>query len=205
MPPAKTSRRRGAFGLVGTGLQIGHALVAVSTTAFGLFVLVQLSPARRDVGRWEHAILAVVIGTVSLHIVLMLATAAWSWLAARGQRRVSSLWAWLGYFIPVAGLWLPAQTLHGLVTAAGPGNGRLGGLVVAWGIARGLATPSTSLLVILLLFGFRNELPAQGGLLVGYWIVTIAAANLLSLFMIGQVHHRLTAAAIDERHAEVFA
>jgi hypothetical protein len=205
MRPQAPSRRGGAFSLVSTVLQIGHALVAVPTIAFGLFVLVQLSPARHDVGRWEHPILVVVIGTVCLHIVLMLATAVWSWLAARGQKRVSALWAWLGYLIPVAGLWLPPQTLHGLVTAAGPDNGHLRGLVVAWGIARGLATPSVTLLVLFLLFGLRSEFPAQGGLIVGYWIIAIAADNLLSLVMIGQMRRHLAINAINERHAEVFA
>lgn len=200
-----TFRRNNAFNLVSTGLQIGHGLVVLPTLAFGLLILIQLSPARLDVSRWEYPMKAAVIGTLCLHGVLMMATAAWSGLAARGQRRVSPLWAWLGYFIPVVGLWLPVRALHAVVNAAGPGTGRLRRLVVAWGIARGLATPSATLLVLFLLFGLRKEIPAAAGLLVGYWTVTIAATNLLSLFMIGQVQRHLATTAIDERHAEVFA
>ncbi len=201
---AKT-KRRWAFGAVSTGLQIGHATVAAATIGFGLLVLVQVSPARLDLSAGRNIALVAVIAGLCLHGLLMLATPVWAWLAARTQTQVSRLWAWLGYLVPLASYWLPAQTLRGLVGSADTDGARLRTQILLWGVARGLAAPSAFVAVGYAVYkSGLTGLPA-GWVVVGYMIVTIAAANLLSLLTIGQMHRHLAANAVEARHAEVFS
>ena len=201
---AKT-KRRSAFGAVGTGLQIGHGLVAVATVGVGLLVVVQLSPAHRTLGRWDTTQLGMgVLAIFVLHILLMLTTPLWHWLAVRTQTKVSRLWAWLGYFIPLASYWLPARNLSQLIDGSTPETATLRTLVLAWGVTRSLAAP---LVVAAIIYGLYKLGPTSNitaGLAVAYTLLIITAANLLSLLTIGRMQRHFATAAVDERHAEIF-
>ncbi len=204
-PASATPKRRRAFGAVGTGLMVGHAVVAVATIAFSVLAIVQFSAARVDLGHWRLGLMVVVLAIPATHLVLMtLVMPVWSGLAARTQTGVSRLWAWLGYFIPVAGYWLPGQTLRALAAGADPEAPRRRALILAWTVARGVAAPSATIGVALAIS--RTTLPSheQGMVMVTYWIIAYFAANLLSLLMIAQMRQHFATGAVEASHAEVF-
>ncbi len=201
---AKTEQRR-AFGAVSTGLMVGHGLVAVSALAAGLLILIMESPIRLNLNHLTRPLEIAIFCLPGLHVLLMLITPLWSWLAARTQTRVSRLWAWLGYLIPLASYWLPAQTLRRLAEGADPEAARRKTLILAWGVARGLAAPSffVGLVLVMAKMGLNNTL--SGWTVIIYLIVIMFAANLLSLLVISQMGRYLNRAVVDERHAEVFS
>ncbi len=55
---------------------------------------------------------------------------------------VSPTWAWAGFFVPVASLWLPGRTALALARTSGPRNSLLDGLCLVWAVARWLNCPS---------------------------------------------------------------
>lgn len=198
------TRRPWVFGAVTVVMQVGHSLVAIATLVIGLLILIQFTPARLMIDRQEPWFGFGVIGIALLHILLMLATPLWHWLAARTQTRVSRLWAWLGYFIPFASYWLPARNLRELVGAA-PEAARLRTLILAWGIARSLAAPVVMTAVVYGLYRLAPHSDITAFLAVAYVPLSLIAANLLSLFVTGQVSRHLATHVIDERHAEIFS
>jgi len=62
---------------------------------------------------------------------------------------ISPSWAWAGFFVPVASLWHPVRALSALARASGQRGGVLGGLALAWGVARWLTCPSGAVFVFL--------------------------------------------------------
>ena len=62
---------------------------------------------------------------------------------------ISPAWAWAGFFVPVASLWSPVRALSALARAGGQPGGVLGGLALAWGVARWLTCPSGAVFVFL--------------------------------------------------------
>ena len=207
MSPASVKPRRPwAFGAVSTGLMVGHGLVTVATAAFGLLVVVQFSVLRTDLTPWRSPLLAVVIIIPATHFVLMtLIMPLWSGLAARTQMGVSRLWAWLGYFIPLGGYWLPGQTLRALAAGTDADATQRRRLILAWTVARGLAAPSAWLAAAVAISRTGLSSHDMGTAMVTYWLVTLFAANLLSLLVIAQMRHHLATGATDARHAEVFS
>ncbi len=143
---ASMKGRRDVFGVVCTALQVGYTVVAVAIVGVAALVAIEESPVRFDFGHWAQPVLWAIAAVPILHFLLLPATALWSGMAAHAQSRVSSLWAWLGYFIPVAGYWLPLRTLQGLVTGSDRPDVHLRALILAWGMARNLASPSVSIL-----------------------------------------------------------
>jgi len=200
---AKT-KRRWAFGAVSVALQIGHGLVAIATVAIGLLVLVQFSPARIALAHWSTWLGSSVAAIFGLHLLLMLATPLWHRLGARTQTRVSRLWAWLGYFIPLASYWLPARSLGELADGSAPETTTLRRLILAWGVTRSLAAPVVVIAVVYGLYRLGPTSNVTAGIAVTYTLLIVIAANLLSLLTVGRVYRHLTTTAIDERHAEVF-
>ncbi len=198
--------RHRALDIVTVGLQIGHGLVALAAVTDGVVVLLALSPAHMrfamtPTGRWlSPGVLAI----VALHIPLMLATPVWAWLAARTQTQVSRLWAWLGYLIPVASYWLPARTLTEMAAGAVTDAEPLRRLILAWGVSRTLATPEIMLAVVYGLYCVDRLGHVTAYIALAYMFISVIAANLLSLIVIGQMRRHLATHTIDERRAEVF-
>ena len=120
------------------------------------------------------------------------------------QTKASRLWAWLGYVIPLAGYWFPAHNLRQLVDGAAPDATRLRTLILAWGIARNLASPLVVIIVVYGLYRLGPTSNVTAGIAAVYMLLSFIAANLLSLIMISQVRRYLDTGAVDERHAEVF-
>ena len=206
MSPASIKPRgRGAFGAVSVTLQIGHSLVTVATIALGLAILVQLSPARLPLVRWTGLAGTCALAILALHSLLMLATPLWHWLAARGQTRVSRLWAWLGYFIPLASYGLPARNLSRLIEGSAEDIAALKTLVLAWGVVRSLAAPLVVAGVVYGLYRLGPTSNVTAGMAVAYMVVIVATANVLSLLTVSRVHRRLATTEIDERHAAAFS
>lgn len=193
------------FGMVSTALQIGHSIIAVATLAIAGLVAIQLSPLRLNFGPAVSGIAWTIAAVPIVHFLLLVATAVWSGLAARGQTKVSKLWAWLGYFIPVTSYWLPILTLRGLVSTTTDAEIRLRRLILAWGLARGLSAPSALLLVFVACYQFGLPPGWAPPVIVSYIGVTVLAANLVSLFLIGRMRDYLATSAVTARHAEVFA
>ncbi len=197
--------RHRALGAVTLALQTGHALVALATVAAGTIAILIMSPAHLRLGPLGQWVIGGVLATVTLHVLLMLATPAWAWLATRTQTRVSRLWAWLGYLIPVASYWLPARTLNELAEGKSPEAEALRKLVPAWGIMRGLTTPEVMAVIVYGLYRLDHKGDVTAYVALAYVILAAGGANLLSLVMLGQVRHYLVTTAIDERASEVFA
>ena len=196
------TRRPWAFGAVSTALMIGHALVVTAALALGAVIAVARSPMGMPLGWWHRFFGISLIVVLCLHFILVLAAPLWSWLAARTQTRVSRLWAWLGYFIPAASLWLPAQTLRALAADA---DEHLRLLVLGWGLARGMAALIVAAPIVYGLYRLGPTSNVTAGLALAYMFLSVIAANLLSLLMIGRMRLYLATAAVDTRHAEVFA
>lgn len=192
-----------AFDAVSRGLMVGHALVVLAiVVGVLLFVPRHILPGLG----WKHWDQPLVWWSVAgLHYLLMLVTPLWSWLAARTQTRVSRLWAWLGYFIPLASYWLPAQTLRGLINTARPQNARLRWQILQWIVARDLAGPFAFVVAVMNLSTYNIERPEPFDFSAVYidMVATGFAANLLSFMVIGGVHRSLTRTETDS--AKVFA
>ena len=205
-----TMQRRRFFDGVSTALVIGHAVAAVGALAGGVLILVEESPLKVSLGMVTRPVEIGLYSLLALHALLMLAMPLWSGLAARGQAGVSRLWAWLGYFIPLASYWLPAQTLQRLAMprladGADAEAPRRRMLIVAWGVARGVASPSFFVALVLVMLKMGTDSGMSGWIVIIYIFVAIFAANFLSLLMISQMRRHLLAATVDERHAEVFS
>jgi hypothetical protein len=202
--PSSRPKRRWAFGAVSTALMTGHAVVVAGALGTGLIALIQSSPMRRDLHRLSQPLMIAVLCAPCLHLVLMLVTPLWSWLAARTRTRVSRLWAWLGYFIPLASYWLPAHTLNQLAEGADPEAPRRRTLILAWGIARGLAAPSFFVGFVALLMNLHLGSDKEGWAIIIYVLIVLVVSNLVALLTIAQMRRQLATGATDESHAEVF-
>ena len=199
------AKRRWAFDAVSTGLMAGHGIVLLAALGFGLLIWIEFTPVRLNLGRWRDLYADGMAATPGLHLLLMWIMPVWSWLAARTQTQVSRLWAWLGYLIPIAGFWLPVQTLRRLAHGADPEAARLRILIVAWGVARGVSTLSAFIAMMYVIYKSGLTQRAAAIPAVIYLVVTISAAHLLSLLVISGMRRYLASTAIDTRHAEIFA
>ncbi len=77
-------------------------------------------------------------------------------------------------------------------------------MILAWGIARNLASPLVVIIVVYGLYRLGPTSNVTAGIAAVYMLLSFIAANLLSLIMISQVRRYLDTGAVDERHAEVF-
>ena len=199
------TKRRWAFGMVSTALQIGHAVVAAGAVGAAMLVVLHFSGMPWSLGRWLLPARLAVAAVPCLHVLLMLVMPVWSGMAARAKPGASRLWAWLGYLVPLAGYWMPAKILGGLVSGQTPEDARLRTLIRLWGVARGLAAPSAIIALILLLFTLDRAGKVTAGVFVVYMIVTLLAANGLSFVVVSRMQRYLATTAVDARQAEVFA
>lgn len=199
-----TPRQR-TLGAVTVALQIGHGLVALTTLVIGLIGLLIMSPVHLRLGPLAWWATFAMLAAAALHVLLMLATPVWAWLAGRTQTRVSRLWIWLGYLIPLASYWLPARTLDQLAGGSSPAADTRRKLILGWGIARGLTTPEVLAAVIYGLYSLDHKGNVTAYIAVVYLILAGGGANLLSLIVLGQVRHHLATTAIDEHVSEVFS
>ncbi len=103
-----------------------------------------------------------------------------AWMTSRslvGGAGMSPLWAWLGWFVPVASLWLPCRTIFALNRHA-EGRTRHHSLILGWWLTRWLTCPSG---VAFLLFALAAILVfAPDRQQSASWLVYLAIPSALS-------------------------
>ncbi len=90
---------------------------------------------------------------------------------------VSPQWAWGGFFVPVASLWLPGRTVLSLARASGPRHSLLDGLCLAWAAARWLNCLSGAFLLLMAFAILHPHWTAEYGL---QWMLTLEGAGIVS-------------------------
>ena len=200
--PASTTRHR-AFDRLTVALQVGHGGVALATIIAGTLLVIQLS-THIKFGLWNGWLGRGLLMTAAGHLLIMFTTPLWNGLGVRTQKGSARLWAWLGYLVPVASYWLPARNLRRLIDGTSPESHRLRTLVLVWGLARSLATPEIMAAIVYGLYRLDHHDDVTAFIALAYMLISVIAANLLSLVVLGRMHRYLLTTAIDESHARVF-
>jgi hypothetical protein len=128
----------------------------------------------------------ILMGQVVLRLAMLIVTAWWSLrLVSHAHRHtrfpISTRWAWLGWFIPVVSLWLPARAVLNLNLKLGrlPDTRRL--LILSWWVARLLISPMLGFVSFMVAAALAGLTPLQDttGLTIN-WFVWIMTAGIVA-------------------------
>ncbi len=152
--------------------------------------------------------LKVFYGMLLSYAGTMVLMPVWSGLvasaAARQGVKLPKYWSWLGYLVPLVCYWQPARTLWPLADTRQGKASIVRCLIVAWAIARNLASISGFYAFYLFLGAAHVTGLAHGTYLAHYILITVTAAcSLSAIIVVGTYRYLLTQSAA-ERHAEVF-
>ncbi len=216
-PP--TYRRPRGLGIALMGLAIADLLLCVTGVAVAAKGL-DLPPASKS--PTLDQMLGIAFAFLMLQILLRLGALAvralWTRQLVRNAHLfhvfpISPLWAWAGFFVPVASLWLPGRITLALANADGHRPQPLGGLCLLWAIARWLTCPSGGVFtfaVLVTIAAYREvvlKLAANSTRMIMVLTLVMAVAGIVSavagMVIVAWIARRQPRPG-QLRHAEVF-
>jgi hypothetical protein len=118
---------------------------------------------------------------------MLIVMAWWSFRLVSNAHRhirfpVSTRWAWLGWFVPAASLWLPMQTLLNLNLTFGRLSGLRRLLILSWWVTRLIVSPMMafiSLIGIGVVVGLTHSTDSVAGPTInwGIWMMAIGVIS----------------------------
>ncbi len=96
----------------------------------------------------------ILLTQVTLRLAMLIVMAWWTFRLVRNAHRhsrfpVSTRWAWLGWFVPVVSLWIPARILLNLNQALKRTSVVHQGVILSWWLTRLIVSPTLAFISLL--------------------------------------------------------